>query len=152
MDALRWVAIGVAAFVLVLALADLPFVRGTTRNGEIIGDCVVDKGGRTVKSARSLLFAHEDAVTGRLTELGATTLGDSKEVAVRLAPLGDAPRPKYEVVVVAKQPFNALTQPKEVRRVVDSPGDFPLVAYFRPADDQRGRRFWGCVNRARSTR
>jgi hypothetical protein len=147
-DLLRWVAIGVAAFVLLLALADLPFVRGTTRNGEIIGDCVSDKGGTVAESADSLRFARADAAASRIAELGGTTLGESKEVAVRLAPISEG-RPPYELVVVAKQPFNALVRPDHLRKVVEHPDSFPLVAYMRPADDSRGRRFWDCVDRAR---
>lgn len=148
MDVLRWVAIAFAAFVLLLALSDLPFVRGTTRAGELIGDCIEEKGGTRVDSAKSLRFARADVASGRLTELGGTTLNESNEVAVRLAPITEGPQP-YELVVVAKKPFNALVRPESLRTVVEDPGSFPLVAYLKPADDARGRRFWDCVDEAR---
>lgn len=148
MDALRWVAIAFAAFVLVLAVADLPFVRGTTRNGELIGDCIEDKGGKRVASPDSLRFARADVASGRMAELGGTTLNESDEVAVRLAPISEGKQP-YELVVVAKRPFNALARPESLRNVLNDPGSFPLVAYIKPADDARGRRFWECVEEAR---
>ena len=148
MEWLRWVALAVAAFVLLLAVSDLPVVRGTTRNGELIGDCIEDKGGKRVDSADALRFAREDVTTGRMAELGGTTLNESDEVAVRLAPITDGQHP-YELVVVAKKPFNALVRPENIRTVVNDPGSFPLVAYLKPADDARGKRFWGCVDEAR---
>ena len=145
MEVFRWVSIALAVFVVALAVLDLPGFVLDESPAEAMEECLVDEGAKVAEQPGDLGFARADGRSGRLVEVGGTSIGDGEQMALRFLPSAGGSA-AYEVIVVAERPLRAFTNPGTVREVVEHPDRFDLVAYFRPAKDARnGSEFWRCA-------